>query len=90
MIANERDRQISDEGYTAEHDAAHNRDSNYALLAAADSYIVAVDSETKLMPSIWPWDTAFWKPTSPVRMLVKAGALIAAEIDRRLAAGEEA
>lgn len=31
----------------------------------------------------WPWDSAWWKPSDdPVRNLVKAGALIAAEIDR--------
>lgn len=31
----------------------------------------------------WPWDEEWWKPSEdPVRNLVKAGALIAAEIDR--------
>lgn len=32
----------------------------------------------------WPWDRTWWKPDyeDPVRTLVKAGALIAAEIDR--------
>lgn len=39
-------------------------------------------------PNIWPWDVRWWKPSTPLRMLVKAGALIAAEIDRRLAKGE--
>lgn len=36
------------------------------------------------MPSRWPWDAHFWKPCPDdrVRELVKAGALIAAEIDR--------
>lgn len=34
----------------------------------------------------WSWDLAWWKPsTDPIRNLVKAGALIAAEIDRLLA-----
>lgn len=37
----------------------------------------------------WPWDADAWKPTQdPIRQLVKAGALIAAEIDRRQRAGE--
>jgi hypothetical protein len=32
---------------------------------------------------LWPWEFTTWKPESdPVRCLVKAGALIAAEIDR--------
>jgi hypothetical protein len=31
----------------------------------------------------WPWDQDWWKPSpDPIRNLVKAGALIAAEIDR--------
>jgi hypothetical protein len=32
----------------------------------------------------WPWDDEWYKPTpkDPIRQLVKAGALIAAEIDR--------
>lgn len=33
-------------------------------------------------PDSWPWDETFWKPKNPMRDLVKAGALIAAEIDR--------
>ena len=34
--------------------------------------------------SDWPWPPEFWKPSDdPVRNLVKAGALIAAEIDRQ-------
>lgn len=33
--------------------------------------------------STWPWSPDWWKPSpDPVRNLVKAGALIAAEIDR--------
>lgn len=36
------------------------------------------------VPALWPWDAKWWKPTpdNRVRELVKAGALIAAEIDR--------
>lgn len=34
-------------------------------------------------PNDWPWDRSWWKPSpDPIRNLVKAGALIAAEIDR--------
>ncbi len=33
----------------------------------------------------WPWGKSWWKPSDdPIRDLEKAGALIAAEIDRRL------
>ncbi|MCB1462116.1 MAG: hypothetical protein KDJ90_06750 [Nitratireductor sp.] len=31
---------------------------------------------------LWPWSTSWWKPTSRRRDLVKAGALIVAEIER--------
>jgi hypothetical protein len=30
----------------------------------------------------WPWDLKWWKPTTPRRDLVKAAALIVAEIER--------
>ena len=35
---------------------------------------------------LWPWDRKWWKPTpdNRIRELEKAGALIAAEIDRLL------
>lgn len=34
-------------------------------------------------PREWPWDASWWKPSpDPIANLVKAGALIAAEIDR--------
>ena len=36
-------------------------------------------------PDSWPWALGWWKPgTDPIRNLEKAGALIAAEIDRLL------
>jgi hypothetical protein len=30
----------------------------------------------------WPWSFEWWKPKDRIRNLVRAGALIAAEIDR--------
>lgn len=40
--------------------------------------------EKLLVWKIWPWDKSWWKPTPDdrIRELIKAGALIAAEIDR--------
>jgi hypothetical protein len=42
------------------------------------------------VPEEWPWFQERWKPTpdNRIRELVKAGALIAAEIDRMLRLGE--
>jgi hypothetical protein len=42
--------------------------------------------------ALWSWDEEYKKPTpeNPVRQLAKAGALIAAEIDRLVLADREA
>lgn len=39
---------------------------------------------TVILPALWPWDAEWWKPCPEdrIRELIKAGALIAAEIDR--------
>jgi hypothetical protein len=88
LIAAERERQMSHEGWTPEHDDKH---TDFELSKAADSYLCAVispdeegDENGKSRPAWdWPWDKDWWKPSDdPVRNLVKAGALIAAEIDR--------
>lgn len=34
------------------------------------------------VPTWWPWDVSWWKPSDNRRNLVKAAALIIAEIDR--------
>jgi len=75
----ERRRQIDAEGWTPEHDDEHSR-GEMALAAAC--YAVADNDPRAEPPPLWPWDTEWWKPTSERRMLVKAGALILAEIER--------
>lgn len=88
LIAEERERQISKEGWTSEADDAH---TNTEMANASIAYTRAAQASiTHLQPYFdtiyqdeWPWGTEWWKPSSdPVRNLVKAGALIAAEIDR--------
>lgn len=92
LIAAERRRQIEAEGWTPEHDAEH---ADGELLHAARCYEVHADfqlgdadPDIKAMflaepARIWPWELSAWKPSDdPIRNLVKAGALIAAEIDR--------
>ena len=92
MIAVERLRQIQAEGWTAEHDDAQVQ-SQIALAAAAYAFAAqfsafGTDDWTdekwaKACPDFWPWAPEWWKPSNdPVRNLVRAGALIAAEIDR--------
>lgn len=91
LIAEERARQISVEGWTPEHDDKHDSGE---LAAAASCYARAGQFASVWRPvgavlcldnaaDFWPWSLDWWKPsTDPVRNLVKAGALIAAEIDR--------
>lgn len=85
-IADERARQRSDEGWTPEHDDHH---TGGQLLDAAASYLLAARTSGTVLevlqhtpPVFWPWDRDWWKPGSVERMLAKAGALIAAELDR--------
>lgn len=102
-IAAERQRQIDVEGYTADHDVAHD---SADLAHAADCYLQAAifthagwrvqgpgaiygDPPQLPVARDWPWERAAWKPSDdPIRNLEKAGALIAAEIDRLAALRE--
>ena len=91
LIAQERQRQIEKEGWTPKHD---DKLTPGVLGIAGACY--ALDAAARLMPSwkdelelrkttlhLWPFDSEWFKPTSDsVRQLTKAGALIAAEIDR--------
>jgi hypothetical protein len=104
LIAEERQRQIMVERWTAEHDDTH---TGGELSQAAAVYADAASAmargatpeelhkpETDLDPGFscytgfdacisWPWDEEWLKLSpDPIRNLVKAGALIAAEIDR--------
>lgn len=91
LIAAERQRQIDVEGYTTERDTGYTS-ADLALAAvcyATPSRLRRACPGTST-PGRWPWAGQFWKPTPDdrVRELVKAGALIAAEIDRLQAAAE--
>jgi hypothetical protein len=74
----ERQRQISVEGWTPEHDDMHdNRELAHAAACYAYPELTGVQ-ELKA----WPWAPGWWKPKGYRRNLVKAGALILAEIER--------
>lgn len=90
LIAAERTRQIEVEGWTKHHDDHHSKSE---IVEGALSYAhhagMQLTSKTPIVyayggpPPIWPWEASWWKPSpDPIRNLVKAGALIAAEIDR--------
>lgn len=85
----ERLRQMDAEGWTEEHDDGHDDES---LAMAASVYARPEFGRTYYMdpedgafkPKDWPWEDDAFKPTPDdrIRELAKAGALIAAEIDR--------
>lgn len=84
-VLTERLRQIEGEGWTPEHDDQHTQGQ---LAGAAGCYAFgsalagAGDPIVKRPYHLWPWAAEWWKPTNQRRMLVKAGALILAEIER--------
>jgi hypothetical protein len=94
IIATERLRQIEEEKYDDTHDDQHNKNE---LADAAACYCLAEtirkNSNKRKMAIItnyWPFDFKYWKPDKTgkiegrIKELAKAGALIAAEIDRLL------
>lgn len=88
----ERQRQIESEGWTAEHDDQHHDMGDLAsagaayALAGADLLDPYSDDRygKDNPPDVWPagWGKHWWKPADPRRNLVKAAALILAEIER--------
>lgn len=95
LIAAERRRQLEEEGWSPEHDDTH-EDGELAIAAAC--YAIPDDGDLtepvrfptrsivdgERIPPLWPWEGRDYKrtPHDRERELVKAGALIAAEIDR--------
>lgn len=92
-IITERRRQIEKENFSQTHDDAHEK---FELAAAAACYAyplsVVIDGHgleigfpnPGTLPLGWPesWDASWWKPSGDRRNLIKAAALIIAEIER--------
>lgn len=83
----ERRRQVSGEGWTPEHDDQHvggemaRAAACYAISDYSFLRIEAGGNET-IFSRLWPWEWSWWKPKNRRRNLVRAGALILAEIER--------
>jgi hypothetical protein len=78
----ERQRQIAVEGFTPAHDDRHTAGE---MAGAAACYALTAVTHWAAMAAVrtfWPWDWIWWKPKGPRGNLVKAGALILAEIER--------
>lgn len=75
----ERQRQIQREGWTPEHDDEHCRGE---LAQAAACYAIGSVGCTSGTTMLWPWAMNDWKPKGERRDLIRAAALIIAEIER--------
>lgn len=76
----ERQRQVLVEGWTAEHDDAHETGD---LALAGACYAKCPGADPGHLPlNDWPWGAEWWKPTGFRRDLVKGAALIIAEGER--------
>lgn len=91
LIAEERLRQIEKEGWSSEHDDRHDNSE----LAFAGMVYCHPDPSANFVQKWWPFYETWYKPSGlifdrknpstyegRIRELTKAGALIAAEIDR--------
>jgi hypothetical protein len=87
-VLDERRGQRTREGFFNAHDDQH---IGFELSMAAECYLrggVIAGRNPNIPPSAidqgggWPWIKRWWKPASARRMLVKAAALILAEIER--------
>lgn len=96
LIADERKRQIEEEGWTSKHDTQYEGGQlvGAAMCYASNSVNKRYDKEVlraqlffekrETWSDAWPWDADWDKREThdPLRSLVIAGALISAEIDR--------
>ncbi|MGY0607439.1 hypothetical protein ACVHXL_06330 [Stenotrophomonas sp. FS3] len=87
-IASERVRQLCIEGFSRDSDEQY-REGELARAATAYVQLAAMDLQvgsrkhiaSQEPPFFWPWAQEWWKPVDARRDLVRAGALIAAQID---------
>lgn len=78
-IKAERRRQRKSEGWSLKHDDAH---ESGELAAAAACYAMPRKYPKSTVPRGWPWDEGWYKPHGRRRDLIRAAALIVAELER--------
>lgn len=87
-VTTERLRQINEEGYSASRDDSYQggelaaAGASYAIHAAWHVNTRSPEGSLPGVPEWYPWDGATWNPKDVRTNLVKAAALIIAEIDR--------
>ena len=96
LIAQERARQISEEGWDSNHDDNYNGEGQLAMAAACyavDKIVYEREEHLREVKyfDLWPWDDKHDKREDhdSKKRLIIAGALIAAEIDRIQRAEDE-
>lgn len=72
LVSDERQRQLNAEQYDAAHDDLH---------VTGELQLAALCYKCNSSAG-WPWGLRYWKPTTELRNLIKAGALYLAEADR--------
>ena len=95
-IVAERERQITAEGWSPEHDEQHAKGElaragvayarRHAGVAPPDEGLGTAlgylgQGSNDRLPADWPWDAEWWKPRALQPDLIRAGALLAAELD---------
>ena len=82
----ERERQVSQEGWTPGHDDHHEAG---AMAVAAACYALAnkrgIEMQTVKLQDLWSWtgwSSVWWRPKGTRRNYVRAAALLLAEIER--------
>ena len=94
-IAAERKRQIEAEGFVDQHDEEHDHGELSQAAAVYAAHASAEINSNHEEPNFsdahtaqyfvqhgWPWADDCWKPKNPRRDLIRAAALIVAEIER--------
>lgn len=94
-IENERRRQVTHEGWSTAHDDEHcngemaKAGAVYAWFASLpekrrEIIMAAAENgdDAAIYRRLWPWERGWFKPGTARRMLIKAAALLVAEIER--------
>lgn len=82
-VLTERHRQVDVEAFDSKHDDDHPH-GNLTQAAMCYAYASVFDASflQRFIRTYWPWSERWWKPKGRRRNLVKAAALIIAEIER--------
>jgi hypothetical protein len=79
-VVAERMRQVTEEHWSAEHDNLYPAGE---MVLAGVAYALYETMHRATAHDVWPWDKSWWKPKKDARRnLIRAAALIIAEIDR--------